>query len=128
MEKRKILLVDDDVDFVDATTLVLENNGYQVVSALSGPDGLAKAKSEQPDLILLDVMMARTTEGFEVLNELRAEPKTSKIPVMMLTAIGTESRFAGAKFDTEQLQADLFVEKPVKPGGLLSKIEGLLEK
>ena len=126
MEKRKILLVDDDVEFVEATTLLLEYNGYEVVTALNGSDGLAKAKDEQPDLVLLDVMMSRTSEGFGVLNELRSEPKTGGIPVIILTAIGTY--FPHVKFDTEQLPADLFVEKPVRPGELLSRIESLLER
>ena len=126
MEKPKVLLIDDDPDFVEAITLVLQNNGYEVISASTGPEGLAKAKGEGVHLIILDVMMSRATEGFEVLNELRSEEKTRKIPVMMLTAVG--SRFPGAKFDKEQLPADLLMEKPVRPGELLSRIEALLEK
>ena len=126
MEKRKILLVDDDEEFVEATTLLLENSGYEVVSALDGPGGLEKARKEQPSLILLDVMMSKTTEGFEVLNELRNEEETSKIPVMMLTAVGKQ--FPGTELATEQLPAELFVAKPVKPGELLSAIEKLLDK
>ena len=126
MDMRKILLVDDDEDFVLATTLILENNGYQVVSALDGPDGLIKSRDKEPDLILLDVMMAKISEGFGVLGELRREPKTSKIPVIMLSAI--ESHFPDTVFDIEQLSADLFLDKPVKPGKLLFEIENLLAR
>ena len=125
MGKRKILLVDDDREYVEATTLLLEHSGYEVVAAFDGPDGLAKAKREGPDVILLDVMMSKTTEGFEVLNELRREPETRNTPVMMLTGVSTH--FPGSKLDTDQLPAEMFVEKPVRPGQLLSKIEKLLE-
>ena len=86
-EAKKILLIDDDVDFVAANTLLLEAKGYTVVSAHDGDSGVAKAKEEIPDLILLDVMMTHDTEGFDVSRRLKDIPELEKTVVIMLTGI-----------------------------------------
>jgi CheY-like chemotaxis protein len=131
MAEKKILIVDDDPDLVEVMRLTLETAGYQVFSAASGAEGLAQVKEIEPDLIILDVMMDYTTEGFQVTLNLRSpDPASeyaaySKIPILMLTALHTttELRF---KPDDDYLPVDDFVEKPLEPGALLEKVEKLL--
>lgn len=133
MANEKILVIDDDPDLVEIVRLALETKGYQVFSAASGMEGLAKVKEINPDLIILDVMMSHVTEGFQVALALRnPDPKSeyapySKIPILMLTAIHSRTplRFAP---DEKYLPVDYFVEKPLKASALLQKVEKSLEK
>jgi CheY-like chemotaxis protein len=133
MANEKILVVDDDPDLVEVIRLTLEAKDYRVFSAASGTEGLAKIKELNPDLIILDVMMDYTTEGFQVSLQLRSpDPKSeyasySKIPILMLTALHstTPLRFAP---DEDYLPVDDFVEKPLEPRALVQKVEKLLGK
>jgi CheY-like chemotaxis protein len=133
MAHEKILIVDDDPDLVEVIRLTLEANDYQVFSAASGAEGLEKVKEINPDLIILDVMMDYTTEGFQVSLQLRSpDPKSeyaaySNIPILMLTALHstTSLRFAP---DEDYLPVDDFVEKPLQPSALVQKVESLLRK
>ncbi len=88
---KKVLIVDDDPPVVEATTILLEANDYNVVSAFDGKEGLKKARSEKPDIILLDVMMARVTEGFSVARELSEDSDTKNIPVVLITGVKSHS-------------------------------------
>lgn len=88
MAKKTIMIIDDDPDLVEATKVVLEQAGYAVASSLNAPKGLERIRQGGIDAILLDVMMARDTEGFHVAQELRADPKTAGIPIVMLTSVG----------------------------------------
>ena len=117
----KVLLVDDDVDLVEATKIVLESNGYEVACAYNGQEGVQKAKELKPNVIILDVMMTHKTEGFDTARELRNEAGTKEIPIIMLTAVNQEVPW---KFeaDTVWLPVDKFVEKPVEPDKLLQLI------
>ena len=127
---KRILIIDDDPDIVEALRLTLQGN-YDVFSASSGQEGLRKVKEVEPDLIILDVMMETQTEGFQVSLALRSRDSASeyaayaKIPILVLTAIHdkTPLRFAP---DSDYLPVDDFVEKPVKPGVLLAKVKKLL--
>lgn len=121
MAEYKVLLVDDDVDLVEATKIVLESNGYEVASAHNGKDGMAKARELKPDVIILDVMMAHKTEGFDTARELRDDADTKGIPIIMLTAVNQEVPW---KFEADSvwLPVDKFVEKPVQPDKLLQLI------
>lgn len=133
MANEKILVIDDDPDLVEVIRLTLEANGYQVFSAAGGAEGLQQVKEINPDLIILDVMMDYTTEGFQVSLELRSpEPESEyapyrDIPILMLTAIHstTPLRFTP---EEDYLPVDDFVEKPLEPGDLVKKIEALLGK
>ncbi len=133
MANEKILVIDDDPDLVEVIRLTLEASGFQVFSAISGAEGLQKVKDVHPDLIILDVMMDYTTEGFQVSLALRSpDPKSEyapyrEIPILMLTAIHstTPLRFGPER---DYLPVDDFVEKPIEPGELVAKIEELLEK
>ena len=85
MSKKKILVIDDELDFVNLVKVRLEANGYEVIDALNGEDGLKKAEAENPDLILLDIMMPKK-DGYTLLRELKYKEATKSIPVIVLTA------------------------------------------
>ncbi len=130
---KKILIVDDDPDIVEAMRMVLEAQNFEVSSAINGTGGLRKIKEVNPDLIILDVMMDQLTEGFQVTYTLKnAAPGSeyapfSKIPILMLTAISKEThmKFNPDK-DNEFLPVDAFLEKPVQPKILIEKVRKLL--
>jgi len=83
----KVLLVDDEVDFVEINKAALENKGYEVIPAYTGKEGLEKALKEKPDIIILDVMITTKTNGFDVASELRKHKEMKDVPIIMLTAI-----------------------------------------
>ena len=133
MTNRKILIIDDDPDIVEAMRMPLEANSYNVISASNGKDGLQRAKEEIPDLIILDVMMETDTEGFHVAYELKSEEPNAEykncreIPILMITAISQKKgmSFSPEKDDTF-LPVDSFIEKPIQPKDLLEKVAELL--
>ncbi len=125
---KTVLVVDDDPDIVETTKTVLESAGYAVETASNGTEALAKARSVLPDLIVLDVMMDKETEGFHVTYELRSDEKTKSIPVIMLTAVGQKSGFDYSKADGDYLPVDEYMEKPLEPKVLLAKVAELLAK
>jgi len=129
MERKvKILLVDDDPDFVAATKLVLESKPYEVIVAYDGDEGLEKAKDDRPDLIILDVIMP-VKDGFMVCQQLKKDPQLSSIPVLMLTAFS--EKFGETSVSLSQgltLEAEDFIDKPVTPAELLLRVERLLKK
>jgi two-component system alkaline phosphatase synthesis response regulator PhoP len=123
----KILIVDDDPDLVEAVTMILESKGHDVVPAYGGIEGLQKAKSEAPDLIVLDVMMP-DKDGYTVCKELKADAKYRNIPILLLTAVVSEipktSRYTHEMgLETE---ADDYIDKPVEPAELVKRVEVLL--
>lgn len=126
--KSKILLVDDDKDFVEATKMVLESKPYEVIVAYDGDEGLAKARQEKPDLIILDIIMP-VKDGFRAAEQIKKDPELSKIPVIMLTSFaekGGETSLSvsqGLMLDTED-----YVDKPVAPEELLRRVQRLLKK
>lgn len=126
-QKKTILVVDDDPDVVEVIRTVLESAGYFVESAFDGDSGLAKMRAKKPDLVILDVMMRRETEGFHVSYAIKNDPELAKIPILMLTAIGekTGMKFSPEK-DGEYLPVEAFVEKPIEPKDLLARVEKLL--
>jgi len=124
---KKVLIVDDDIDFIEANKALLEDAGYNVTYALNGEDGLKAALNDRPNLIVLDVMMTTMGEGFDVARELRKNPDTKKIPLIMLTAINQKSGFPW-KYDSDEtwVPVDIFLEKPLKAGDLLQNVQRLL--
>ncbi|MBE0415441.1 MAG: response regulator [Dehalococcoidia bacterium] len=132
MQKQaKILLVDDDPDFVEATKTVLESKSYQVVTAYNGEDGLKKVVEERPDLIILDVIMPGKN-GFAVCKELKTDPRYhffSRIPVLMLTVYPDDREKGGLSLlEGMTMEAEGYVQKPVSPEELLREAEELLKK
>ncbi|MFC2007389.1 two-component system response regulator [Chloroflexota bacterium] len=127
-DKMKILLIDDDVDFVEATKIVLESEPYQVIVANEGEEGLKKAREENPDLIILDVIMP-VKDGFTTAEQLKADPDLSKIPVLMLTSFaekGGETSIPASRGLT--LEAEDYIEKPISPDDLLKRVENYLKR
>jgi len=129
MDKKKILLVDDEADFVDATKFILETKGgYEVVVAYDGVEGLEKTKLEKPDLIVLDVMMPNK-HGYKMCEELKTSEEYRYIPIILLTSVASHIK------DSEythrmgmETEADDYIEKPVKPDELLKAINLNLAK
>lgn len=130
-----ILLVDDDPDLREVLRMILQDAGYMVLTAASGPEGLEVAEEERPDLALLDVMMPEGTEGFHVVWNLRNKEDRyfKNLPIIILTAIHqkTELRFYPDSGDAtyaagEFLPVQGFVDKPVHPEELLGEVERVL--
>jgi two-component system alkaline phosphatase synthesis response regulator PhoP len=117
----RILLIDDDVDFVKATTKVLESKPYEVIVAFDGKEGLEKARSEKPDLVLLDILMPKV-DGFAVADQLKKDESLSKIPVVALTS------FSDSYGQPFAFEVSDFIQKPVSPKDLLAKVEKHLER
>ena len=125
----KILIVDDDADFVEAMTSILESKGYTVISAANGTEGFAKAKETSPDLMLLDVMMSTKTEGFDLARNLKNEGSTKDIPVIMITGIRRDMNLPfGFEPDPDYLPVKALLEKPIKPDDLINAVEEHIKK
>ncbi|MBP8304631.1 MAG: response regulator [Phycisphaerae bacterium] len=121
---KKVLIIDDDVEYVEAITNLLDAKGYEVKSANNGTDGVAKAKAERPDLILLDVMMTTKSEGFNVARALHADETLRVTPVVMITGVRREMNLPfGFEPDGDWLPVKAVLEKPVKPEVLLKTIQ-----
>ena len=130
MDKKKtILIVDDDKDFVDSVGIMLEVGGFEVITASSGKECLLTLQEKKPDLILLDIMMENLVSGLHVGYEVRANPDTKDIPILMMSAIREKTGFdVGADKDSEYMVADEFIDKPVKPKELTATVNRLLER
>ena len=129
MEKKaKILLIDDDVDLVETTKTILESKPYEVIVAYDGDEGLQKAREENPDLIILDVIMP-VKDGFTAAEQLKKDPQLSKIPVIMLTAFATKGGETSIPVSRGfTLEAEDYIEKPVSPEELLTRVEKHLKR
>lgn len=128
-KKAKILLVDNDVDIVDLNKAVLENNDYEVVVAFSGSEGLEKAKDENPDLIVLDLMMEKHDSGFTFAKTLKADPDFKNMPILMLTSVADVTGFGfSQQKDGYWMKTDNYLKKPVTPDRLLEEVNKLIEK
>ena len=128
-EQTKVLLVDDDADFVESTSALLEAHNYSVVSAYDGKAGFQKAQDETPDLLLLDVMMSTKTEGFDVARQIARHEELKNMPVILLTGIRNDMNLPyGFEPDEEWLPVYTVMEKPVQPDKLINTIEELLRR
>jgi DNA-binding response OmpR family regulator len=124
----KILLIDDDEDYQAAVRAILENAGYEVVSAYGKDEGKSKLASESPDLIILDIMMETTTAGFHFLYETRGEQE-KRVPVLAVSAIADAHGFTfSLTTDDDYFPADGYMRKPVKADELLEHVEKLLKE
>lgn len=133
--KGRILIVDDDPDFVKTTKMILIADGYEVVVAEDARQGLDKIRETQPHLVLLDIMMESIFEGFSFLSVLRTAPEYEEFkttPIVMVSSVRTDtgSRFSFA--DDEDMgdtpQPDEYMDKPLKPKQLLEKVAVLIRK
>jgi CheY-like chemotaxis protein len=127
--KSRILLVDNDVDFIDLNKAVLENNGFEVVVAYSSREAMDKVRFEQPDLIVLDLMMESHDSGFGVARGLKADPIYRNIPILMITAVKGETGYDFSQdLDGYWMKTDDYVNKPVAPEDLVRRINDLLAR
>lgn len=124
----KVLVIDDDNDFVESIVNLLEARGYTVASASGGQEGVEKAKADKPDLILLDVMMTTKDEGFNVARQLHEDEKLKDTPVIMVTGVRKEMNLPfGFEPDETWLPVKQILEKPVKPETLLAAVTDALK-
>ena len=125
MPSAKILVVDDDPDFVEIMRTILESNDYLVVTAANGEQGLAQVKAQRPDLMLLDIMMSTVLDGLNVSEQLAQDPEAKYMPVIMVSSIA-ETPYAHIFPMGEQPHMDAWLSKPVDPKVLLAKVAELL--
>ena len=128
--KAKILIIDDDSDFIESTKLILESGDYEVVVARNGTEGLELVTLEDPDLIVLDIMMDSMFEGFNVSAALKMTTEYidyRDTPILMVSSVKTEF---GDRFDVpdgaEGIQGDAFMDKPVEAQMFLTKVAEML--
>ncbi|MFC1942463.1 response regulator transcription factor [Chloroflexota bacterium] len=120
---KRILVVEDDPASMRLMQYILEHKGYEVITAVNGLDGLKKARSEEPDLVILDVMLPGMG-GFDICYHLRSEPQTAGMPILMLSA-----KARGVDKDTGlKVGADFYATKPVDPAEIVSTVQSLISK
>ncbi len=117
-----VAIIDDDIDILEASSLVLTSKGYNVITASDPDEGYKLVKERKPDLIILDVMMNEPDDGFFLAQKFRREKIDT--PIIMYTSV---SKSIGIEFGTsEMVPVDDFVEKPITPDMLIDKVEKLL--
>ena len=123
----KILVIDDDPDFVLAMQMALEANGFEMEAAATPEEGISKVLEGEPDLVILDVMMPTDYEGFEIARQIREEHKLADLPILMLTSVHSTKqvpyRFAP---DEEYLPVDVFMDKPIEPEQFIATLQEML--
>ncbi len=127
-EKKKVLIIDDNINFVKINSAVLVSGGYEVEAAFNAEEGFTKVEYGQPDAIVLDLMMERHDSGFTLAKKLKTHPIFKKIPILLLTAVGEATGF---KFSMESdgywMKTDDFADKPIEPDQLLQKVAKLIK-
>jgi CheY-like chemotaxis protein len=118
----KILLVDDDPDFVNITRTVLQSKNHEVRTAANGQQALAAMRAEKPDVVLLDIMMSYVLDGVDVTHEMAADPALQDIPIIMITSLASTPDADIFPTD-EHVTVDAWMSKPIKPDKLLAEID-----
>lgn len=128
MSQARIVVVDDDPDIIEAVKVVLECNDFAVKTASNKEDGLALIRAEKPDLAVLDVMMTKWQDGFEMARELKKDEDFKEMPILMLTGVEDKTglEFKSAAGDPDWLPVNAFLDKPVDPETLIAEIKKLL--
>ena len=123
----KILIVDDDPDFVSTTRIVLEHAGHAVIHAPSGDAGYERAKAERPDLMVLDVIMDSVLDGVSTSERMHDDPELRDTPIIMVTSIANTDY--AALFPTDEyIHINAFLSKPISPNDLIRYVNRLLPK
>jgi CheY-like chemotaxis protein len=121
----RILVVDDDPDFVRVTSRILESKEHSVTSAPNGQKALDSMRQEKPDVVLLDIMMSYVLDGLDVLREMGEDKALKDVPVIMVTSL-TSVRDVEALPAAEHVPADEWLNKPIDPETLLAKVDQVL--
>jgi len=124
--KKKILVIDDDRDFLMATKLILEKGGYEVFLAEDGKSGVEMVKSVAPDLTITDMMMETWGEGFTVVSKIRSMDAGKEMPLIVLSAVDLQGPYQSYEPSEEFPKVDMVLHKPVKAQDLLRYAEQLL--
>lgn len=126
---QKILLVDDDPDFIEINKMILEANGYETDTANSSSEALEKIRSTNYDVAVIDLMMEELDSGFTVAYGIRDHENTRDLPILMLTSAQEQTGFTfELSKDQAWMKVDDFAAKPLKPAELLQRVEKLLKK
>jgi len=123
----KVMVVDDDPDFVEITRMILERNGYKVNTAANGDQALEAMREDVPDLLLLDIMMTHALDGLGVCHVMSEDPVLKEVPIIMISSIA-DSPSAGLFPTDEYLPIDTWISKPVQPNELLEKVAQLVKE
>ena len=128
-ERKRILMIDDDPDFVEGIKSILTAANYDVDAAYNPKDGFAALQSKRYDLLLLDIMMGRGAEGVMIARKMGRDPKLRQIPVLIITGIREQIAFLfpGQAIHPHFVAVDELVEKPVEPQLLLERVSALLQ-
>lgn len=128
-QRKRLLIVDDDPDFVEGIKSILEAAHYEVDAAYNPRDGFQALQTRPYDLLLLDIMMGRGAEGIMIARKLRKDPKLREIPVLIITGIREQIAFLfpGEPVHPHFVPVDELVEKPVEPQFLLERVSALLQ-
>jgi CheY-like chemotaxis protein len=121
----KILVVDDDKDFIKITKMILQANNYGVVTASNGEEGLKVMRAEKPDLVILDVMMSYILDGLDVRRTMAEDKDLKNIPVIMATSL-TATRAKGTLPTDEYVPESHWIHKPIDPDTLLEQVKIVL--
>jgi CheY-like chemotaxis protein len=124
--KKKVLLIDDDKDFLMATKLILEKGGYEVFLAEDGRSGVDMAKSVGPNIAIVDMMMETWSEGFNVVSKLRTSDQGKQMPLIMLSAVDLQGPYQSFEPPEDLLTVDLVLHKPIKADDLLRYVGQLV--
>lgn len=124
--KCTIMMVDDDIDFIDANKILLEQQGYNVLTAHNSKECMNVLPEHQPDLMIIDVMMDYKSEGFDLARDLRHSEEYTHIPLIMLTSVNSQFPYEFEPHNT-WLPVDVFLEKPVDSEQLISEVNNLLK-
>ena len=130
MSTQRIMIIDDDPDFVEVTKVLFETRQYEVSTALDPEEGYAKLEQEMPDALILDVMMGKGADGFIVARKIRKDSRFDKMPILMMTSMREQTGFdfPGERIHSKFLPVDEYIEKGVEPQVLLDKVEQQLAK
>ncbi len=123
--KKKILLIDDDIDFLKATKLILEKGGYQVVTAEDGKSGVDAVESENPDLAVVDMMMETWGEGFSVVSKIRKLSGGKTLPLIVLSSVDLQGPYQSFEPSEEFPKVNMVLQKPLKAEDLLRYVQEL---
>jgi CheY-like chemotaxis protein len=128
-EPKRLLVIDDDPDFVAGITSILETAGYEVDVRYNPKEGFEALQADPPDLLLLDIMMGRGAEGVMLARKIRKEPGLREVPVLIITGIREQIAFLfpGEPVHPRFVPVDELVEKPVEPEFLLERVNALLQ-
>jgi CheY-like chemotaxis protein len=126
-KKEKILVIDDDPDFVRTTGMILKSAGYEVIEAFSGKEGLEKSKTEDPDLYIIDLMMETYSEGSNLAKALGEREETKGKPKIMITSVDLSGPYESSA-SQELVGCDVTMQKPVLPKELLEKVSKALDR